>query len=101
LRTAGGAHTLIAEIEAGWIEGDCGQYTDTSKWNRLRTIGSVVCDAYGGVPSPSSLGLEVTLIWQLLFGGSDEGQLFFSPKSPLFVPVIWIDVMVRLIFPVF
>ena len=42
---------------------------------------------------PVAAGVKVTLMLQLLFGGSDEGQLLVWPKSPLFAPVIWIDVM--------
>ena len=99
-----------------------GLVVKTTWFGKVRLVGENVTD--GNTPTPVSetdwglrgalsvtltaafrvpvvLGLKVTLIWQLLFGGSDEGQLFFSPKSPLFVPVIWIDVMVSLIFPVF
>jgi hypothetical protein len=39
-------------------------------------------------------GVNVTLMLQVPYGGSDEGQLLVWPKSPLFAPVIWIDVMV-------
>ena len=50
---------------------------------------------------PSPRGVKVTLIWQLLPDVSDEGQLLVWPKSPLFAPVIWMDVMDKLILPVF
>src|SRR5208283_1197395 len=50
---------------------------------------------------PLVVGVKVTLIWQLPFGATELGQLLLWAKSPLFVPVIWMDVMVRLIFPVF
>jgi hypothetical protein len=43
---------------------------------------------------PVAVGVKVTLMLQLLYGDRDEGQLLVWPKSLLFVPVIWIDVMV-------
>jgi hypothetical protein len=43
---------------------------------------------------PVVVGVKVTLILQLLFGGSDEGQSLVWPKSLLSVPVIRIDVIV-------
>ena len=43
---------------------------------------------------PVAKGVKVTLILQVPFGGSDEGQLLVWPKSVLFAPIISIDVMV-------
>jgi hypothetical protein len=50
---------------------------------------------------PVAIGVKVTLIVQLLFGCSDDGQLLVCPKSPLSAPVIWIDVMVSGKLPLF
>jgi hypothetical protein len=43
---------------------------------------------------PVAAGVNVTLMLQLLYGGIDEGQLLVWPKSLLFGPEIWMDVMV-------
>src|ERR1022692_3394679 len=51
--------------------------------------------------SPVFRGVKVTLILQLPFGRTEPLQLLLWPKSPLFVPVILIEVMVRLMLPVF
>ena len=42
---------------------------------------------------PVAKGVKVTLISQLMFGGSDEGQLLVWPKSLMSAPVTWMDVM--------
>jgi hypothetical protein len=50
---------------------------------------------------PAAEGVNVTAMLQLPLGGRELGQLLFSAKSPLSVPVIWIDAMVKSRFPVF
>src|ERR1700677_332818 len=50
---------------------------------------------------PEAAGVKVTLILQVSPGGTDVPQLSFSEKSALFAPVTLIDVMVRVILPVF
>jgi hypothetical protein len=49
---------------------------------------------------PVALGVKVTLIWQLPFGGTEPGQLLVWAKAPLLAPVIPIDVIFRTPAPV-
>ena len=51
--------------------------------------------------APVACGVKLTLMRQLLPALSVDPQLVLSPKSPGFVPVRLIDVMVRLAVPVF
>ena len=49
---------------------------------------------------PVAVGVNVTLIWQLPFGGTELGQLLVWAKSLLLVPVIPIEVIVSTPAPV-
>jgi hypothetical protein len=48
---------------------------------------------------PAAVGVKVTLIVQLPPGGTDVSHVLISAKSPLLVPVIWIEVIVSAILP--
>jgi hypothetical protein len=46
-------------------------------------------------------GVNVTSIWHVPPGGSDDGQLLFSAKLFLFAPPRMIDLMVKVLVPLF
>jgi hypothetical protein len=50
---------------------------------------------------PVVVGVKVTLMVQLLFGDSDDGQLFVWAKSLRFVPAMRMEIFVRVPLPVF
>ena len=50
---------------------------------------------------PVVAGVKVALILQVLFGDREEGQLLVWAKSPLLVPATWIDLIAKLMLPIF
>src|SRR5208283_1552717 len=62
--------------------------------------GALSATASEAVAFPNAVGLKVTLMLQLPFGVSDDGQLLVWPNSLLLAPAMPIDVMVRVPGPV-
>lgn len=49
---------------------------------------------------PGPVGVKVIVIAQLPPGATELPQVLVSEKSPAFVPIIWMPVMVKAVFPV-
>ena len=64
-------------------------------------FGALSVTAIAALLVPVAEGVKVTLIAQLVLGASRIGQVLDSAKSVPFVPLTLIELIVRLLLPVF